>query len=313
MIISLLGKTSFGLARLILFAVVFGFGTTASADDAEQFFRQLLEPRIRKASTDVRLYHSFAVDSDVAQTQSELERARLTKKMISSRTEFFWRSAAASNGYMNAGPGLYAGLDPHSIFDLYGGAVLVLRFTREVKYLDLTDMIRIFDIKRLEDQEIAKELRCNQLSDGYCFEYSTLERMLSQRSGSRKLRSLIQKLFTEFDVVAVRYPWSQSFEGSSSFNGARDFCGPRHPLSAIVYFGTAESPDDLTGDLVFEGMLNPSAREAALVTRWQKDLRFLQSYLDVAIGRSVGAARTSFSGSDRDLLRMSILGCVADP
>jgi hypothetical protein len=222
--------------NLVLISVLIGLPDLAFAQSAEELLTRDLKVGIKSMPSEVRVYNYF----NVLQTSQELVspegRANYLKRYFDGSMSRFWDPNAAQVNFINAGPGLYAAIDPF-ISKQFGNTLVELTVQPGTVYIDVVNPLPVSKdtlsalIKEgyLEAGLVTGVLL--KVSDRYAFTRDTLKNMINP--SYKSFRQLVQNIFVKSSIGMVEYNWDTSLS---------IFCR-RHSYSAFVFTGVLKSSD----------------------------------------------------------------------
>ena len=275
----------------LTFTTLFLVAEAAIAASAEQLLLRDLAPAIKTFSKEIQVYHYFfapTVQSESGETQLHPQlmaadsRPQWVQFLIKTRTSAFWDLNNNSTSYVNAGPGMYFAIDPHSSNE-FGETALVMRIRKGMKFMTVfgktalkPDTINALVSEGIvrKDQLIDSE-RTLGLQNG--FSAKALKNMV--RPENIEWRKFIINLFTKENIQFVEYWYKSHLAG---------FCKKANQ-AAFVYIGT--NPEVVSEDEPPESMLysrlnlsEVNEEEARKINLLNRFIFILQSIREKGLG-----------------------------
>lgn len=201
--------------------------------EAELLLTGDLLASVKTLDKEIRIYHYFFVPQiHQALTQASGRDAYVSRyfDIVYGR---FWDLNFVTDQFINAGPGLYAAIDP-SISKSFGNAVAEISLMPGTRFLNVVKPIKLREetLQALFNEgyfnSSSKEILF-KLNGNYVFSRDTLKNVTTLAfSGFRKL---IHSIFQTQQITAIEYNWDTDLSG---------FCR-KHSYSAFVLIGGAEN------------------------------------------------------------------------
>lgn len=230
---------------LLVFTVILG-GLLAQAEESPSRAELLLTADLLKAvkETDKTylIYNYFNMSSTPDELMTAEGRSRFSKRYLDSSMWRFWDMNNHQTSYINAGPGLYAAIDPQ-ISRQFGNTLMVITVPAGVRYLNVVRPVPVGTetIRALIEENILDQAGVSALFGGTArartFTRDTLKFMV--QPAYKKLRELTQQIVFKSDIAMIEYNWNTSLAG---------FCRS-HSYSAFVLIGKKSLTPD--GRIIF--------------------------------------------------------------
>lgn len=202
----------------------------AVASQAEALLTADLLRAVKETDKTYRIYNYFNMSSTPQELMTAAGRASFSKRYLDSSMWRFWDMDNHQTSYINAGPGLYAAIDPH-ISKQFGNTLLVITVPPGVKYLNVVRPVPVSAeaIEALKAENVLTQDGVNALfgtaGRNRTFTRDTLKYMV--QPAYKKMRELTQQIVLKNDLAMIEYNWNTSLAG---------FCRS-HSYSAFVLIG----------------------------------------------------------------------------
>lgn len=237
--------------RLMLAILILVSVQVVRADDAITLLGRDLSKVILTLPKPVKIYSYFNVISATEELNSFDGRQSFLQRFFDTTLERFWDMNLNSGTLINAGPGLYAAIDPH-ISQSFGNTMVEISVPAGTRYLDIHKNfpLGVDTLAALANEGIIASMLMSQIftANGAQFEFGrdTLKTMIKPEFSF--FRRMVQEIFNRQNVVMAEYNWDTSLSGFCRVNS----------YSAFVIFGSRH--DDKMADpfgktLVFKSLL----------------------------------------------------------
>lgn len=219
-----------------------GMGAAETVSRAETLLTADLLKAVKETDKTYRIYNYFNMSSTPQELMTAAGRSHFSKRYLDSSMWRFWDMDNHQTSYINAGPGLYAAIDPH-ISKQFGNTLLVITVPAGVKYLNVVRPVPVATetISALIEENILDQAGVSALFGGTArartFTRDTLKFMVQPTY--KKLRELTQQIVLKNDLAMIEYNWNTSLAG---------FCRS-HSYSAFVLIGKKSTASD--GRMIF--------------------------------------------------------------
>ena len=271
------------MRRTLFFLILLSFGIVQADVRSEQLLTRDLAVVIKSMPKAINLYTYFNILQITGELSTPAGRDGFNKRFFAGSLLRYWEPALTNGSYINAGPGLYAAIDPH-ISKSYGNMMLDISIKPGTRFIDLhvNTPLGSDTVEALVSEGIVPRGMLSTLFvlKGQRYEFSSVTLKTMIRPELMAFRKMVQEILNAQSVEMAEYNWDTSVPG---------FCRLQR-YSAFVIFGLMRSAGiaySMANTLVTEAEL-PALSDSEKATAG-RDLKFRQVLDDVKKTTGYGA------------------------